>query len=190
MKDKLSRYILSVMSEDSVGIVARLTSAVYKLNGNIDALYQGVIHGYFVITFLATFKGIVTVKEIRLALESGEKDSSLTVSIMPRKEHLSPAVKGSPFVLTISGSDSPGILSKITSLLAQHRINIEDFNTETSEEMFDVIALLTIPETTDVRSVRNSIREALGAVEVTLMHEDIFNATSQIEMRPTRRYKK
>jgi glycine cleavage system transcriptional repressor len=181
-----SRYVLSVMCEDKVGLVARITGAVGDLGGNIEELRQGVVQGYFVFTMIAAFPPDTTSHAVRSSLESLDGLGDFVVGILPQRQDVPPAAVGGTFVLTITGQDSPKILTKITSYLADRRINIEDLTSRSTEGRFVIIAQVTIPESTDIRSTRLDLAEILveNQVTVSLMHEDIFAATNRITMRP------
>jgi len=180
-----TRYALSVMCQDKVGLVARLTGAVYGLGGNIEVLHQGVLQGYFVFMLMVTFPDGLDADGIRKAIESAGAPGEFVVSLLPRQDQTpAPAATGSTFVLTLSGEDSPGILKKITAYLGDQRINIEGLAAETKAGRCLITARLTIPALVDVRAARLDLAEIFKQeqVQISLMHEDIFAATSRIEM--------
>lgn len=182
-----SRYALSVMCRDSVGLVARLTECVSTLEGNIEVLHQGVLQGCFVFTLLAEFPDGVGAENVTEAIESAGAPGEFVVSILPRTEKVSaPAQTGESFILTLISEreDVAVILKKLTSYLWDHRINIEGLTCEPAQGRCLITARLTIPAAVDVRSGRLDLGEILKPddVSVSLVHEDIFSATSRIEM--------
>lgn len=180
-----TRYVLSVMCEDKVGLVARLTAAVFALDGNIEAMHQGVMQGYFVFLITLTFPEGIAAAAVQQAIESAGAPGELVVSVLPRREDApAPAATGSAFVLTLVGEDRPGILKKVTAYLADHGINIEGLQSEAHAGRCLVTARLTIPDVVDVRAARLDLADILKSegVSIALMHEDIFAATSRIEM--------
>ena len=184
-----TRYALSVMCEDEVGLVARLTGTVSRLGGNIESLHQGVLQGNFVFMMLATFPDGLSAGEVERAIESAGEAGQFVVSILPRKEEVpAPAATGPRFILTLTGPDAPGILKKVTAYLADHRINIENLTSEVRDGGCQITGRLTIPQAVDVLAVRLDLAEILKAdqLRISLLHEDIFAATSSIEM-PRRR---
>lgn len=182
-----SRFALSVMCRDSVGLVARLTERVCQLNGEIEVLHQGVLQGCFVFMLLAEFPDGTTGEQVSQAIESAGGEGEFVVSILPRSEKIAaPAQTGSSFVLTVLGEreDVAPVLRKLTSYLSDHRINIEGLTCEPQQGRSVVTARLTIPSGVDIRSARLDLGEILKPDEVTvsLVHEDIFAATSRIDM--------
>lgn len=180
-----TRYALTVMCVDKVGVVARLTRVIDELGGNIEELYQGVLQGYFVITLMATFTDSPSAEAVSTAIEAAGAPGEFVVSILPRREDaLPPVATGAAFVLTIEGQDERGILRRLTTYLADRHTNIEDLSSHTEGDRFTVIARLTVPEGMDIPALRMDLAEILQATtaQVTLMHESIFHATNRVSL--------
>lgn len=186
-----SRYALSVMCRDNVGLVARLTECICRMGGQIEVMHQGVLQGCFVFMVLAEFAEDVDEQKVRQTIESTGAPGEFIVSILPRSEKVAPPVQsGQTFILTVLSEreDVAGVLRKITSYLSDHRVNIEGLTCEPRQGRSVLTARLTIPSFVDIRNARLDLTEILKADEVilSLVHEDIFTATSNIEM-PQRR---
>ncbi|MBW2709043.1 MAG: hypothetical protein JRD04_07130 [Deltaproteobacteria bacterium] len=186
-----TRYAITVICEDRVGLVGRFTGAITRLGGNIEVLDQNVRLGYFVITLMATFETGVTAQNVRVGLEKVEDAGTPAISVLPRRDaSIPPAGHGAPFVLAITGIDVPGNFSTVTTCLAKHEINVESLICRTDaqgplkEDRFTIIGELTVPPDVDVKAVRLELTALLAdmAVKVTLMHSDIFDATSRVPM--------
>ena len=186
-----TRYAITVICEDRVGLVGRFTGAIAALGGNIEVLDQNVRLGYFVITLMATFKTGVTAEAVRTNLEKIDDAGTPAISVLPRREtSIPPAGHGAPFVLAMAGIDVPGNFSMVTTCLAKYDINVESLVCRTEaqgarkEDRFTIIGELTVPHDIDVKAVRLELTELLAdrKVKVTLMHSDIFDATNRIPM--------
>ena len=182
-----ARFALSVMCQDSVGLVARLTDSVCRLDGEIEVLHQGVLQGYFVFMLLAAFPEGTQAKALEQAIESAAPAGEFVVSVMPRSEKVvAPPQSGASFILTVFGQreDVAPVLRKTTSYLSDHRINIEGLTCEPIQGKSVITERLTIPASVDIHTLRLDLNEILKAdeVNISLVHEDIFAATSHIEM--------
>ena len=186
-----TRYAITVICEDRVGLVGRFTGAITRLGGNIEVLDQNVRLGYFVITLMATFETRVTAEDVRVGLEQIDDAGAPAISVLPRRDaSIPPAGHGAPFVLAMDGIDVPGNFSMITTCLAKHEINVESLVCRTDskgpqkEDRFTIIGELTVPPAVDVKAVRRELAAILAdrQVKVTLMHSDIFDATNRIPM--------
>lgn len=186
-----TRYAITVICEDRVGLVGRFTGAITRLGGNIEVLDQNVRLGYFVITLMATFETGVTAQAVRMGLEKIDDAGTPAISVLPRRDtSIPPAGHGAPFVLAVAGIDAPGNFSMITTCLAKHHINVESLACRThakgplKEDRFTIIGELTVPHGVDLKWVRLELTELLvdREAKVTLMHSDIFDATNRIPM--------
>ncbi|MFW5858314.1 MAG: ACT domain-containing protein [Planctomycetota bacterium] len=82
-----TRYVLSVMCEDRVGLVSRLARAVERLHGNIEELHQGVVQGYFVLNFMATFPEAATAEAVTRSLEAAGEGPSVLREQRDERDH-------------------------------------------------------------------------------------------------------
>ncbi len=186
-----TRYAITVICEDRVGLVGRFTGAITRLGGNIEVLDQNVRLGYFVITLMATFETGVTAETVHAGLEKIDDAGTPAISVLPRRDaSIPPAGHGAPFVLAMAGIDVPGNFSMVTTALAKYDINVESLVCRThaqgplKEDRFTIIGELTVPIGVDVKGVRLELTNLLShrEVKVTLMHSDIFDATNRIPM--------
>ncbi|MCG6881506.1 MAG: hypothetical protein LJE96_20465 [Deltaproteobacteria bacterium] len=180
-----TRYAITVICEDRVGLVGQFTGAITRLGGNIEVLDQNVRLGYFVITLMATFDTGVTAETVRNGLLKIDAAGTPAISVLPRREtSIPPAGHGAPFVLAVAGIDVPGNFSMVTTCLARYDINVESLACRTNEDRFTIIGELTVPRNVDAKTVRLELTELLAdrQVKVSLMHSDIFDATNRISM--------
>jgi len=180
-------FVLSVMSRDRPGIVAGLTEAITELNGNIDAISQTVLQGYFTIILTVRFDASVEPAALMSAVRESAAPGELEVSV---KEHRvlqpEPAMQEADrFVLTIQGADRKGIIRRVSSYLSSRNVNIEDLYAYAHGGQFLLIAQLQVPRRLAVEHLRTDM-EAIWPEEqmrVSLQHEDVFLATSHVDFR-------
>lgn len=179
-------FVITVLSRDRVGIVASVTASINEAGGNIDAISQTVVRGYFTIIVKAAFAEDAEPEAIRSAIESGGGPEELEVSIKAWDEKAvsEPVVHDSDtFVLTVRGPDRPGFLAKISSFLASRNINVLDMWAYAEEGDFVFIAEIQISRSLDLGQQKldlDSLFKKSGAV-VSLQHENIFLATSKVD---------
>lgn len=82
-------------------------------------------------------------------------------------------------ILTVIGKDKPGIISKVSALLAESEVNIEDISQTIMQDMFTMIMLVKpIKENASIASLNEKLfklGEEIG-VSIHLQHEGVFNA--------------
>ena len=86
-------------------------------------------------------------------------------------------------IITVIGKDKSGIIAKVSNLLAEKNINIEDISQTIMQGFFTMIMLVQIETSTiSIENLKTDL-DALGnkiGVKIILQHEDIFNAMHRI----------
>ena len=86
-------------------------------------------------------------------------------------------------ILTVIGKDKSGIIAKVSTLLAQKNINIEDISQTIMQGYFTMIMLINIETSKISLDELNKDVEVLGneiGVKIIIQHEDVFNAMHRI----------
>lgn len=176
------RFITSVLVPDRVGLLRDVTQAVFSLEGNIGAIRQTVVDGFFTLVFTSDHPAPVMPDALRALLDASlESEAVVTVLNCPEtREAVVPT--GSRFVVMTRGEDRPGTILAITSFLVDHGVNIEDWMVEEEAGHVVYIAQVVVPETVDFRAIQEGFRAAMSDRGLTglLCHENIFRATNEI----------
>ena len=176
-------YVLNVMSDDHPGIVAAVGNAVAEVGGNMDAVSQTVLEGYFTLIMIVSFAEHLDHE--KLATNISANNPGLQVIIRP----LEPIAKADAenyerFVVTAFGEDKPGIVLRFSQYLAGKDINIIDLFGGRKGDEFVLIGQVEIPKKLEVRYLQADLEE-MGRDEgytVRLQHENIFVATNQLRL--------
>jgi phosphoserine phosphatase len=121
-------YVISVIGEDRVGIVSKVTQFLFEKGFNIIDIEQTVIHSQFTMVLLIQLLHVrFQLSRLRTGLSLLAKELSMNITITPLHEFkgLRLAETKKPYVLTILGADRPGIVAAFSSTLAKHHCNIE-----------------------------------------------------------------
>ena len=104
-------FVVTVVGEDRVGLVASVTSLLFEMGLNIVDIEQSVIHSQFTMVLLVQpFKPEFNIRQLKLDLEAIGRDLDLSIGVMSLTEFkgLRLAEEKTPYILTILGSDRPG----------------------------------------------------------------------------------
>ncbi len=86
-------------------------------------------------------------------------------------------------IVTVIGKDKSGIIAKVSTLLAENGVNIEDISQTIVSGNFTMIMLCELSASTlslkDLASRLTALGEEIG-VSIHTQHEDIFNAMHKI----------
>ncbi len=86
-------------------------------------------------------------------------------------------------VITVIGKDMVGILAKVSTICAEHQVNVLEVTQSILQDMFAMIMMVDI-EKSDVPFEQfadelTALGESMG-LSIHTMHEDIFNSMHQI----------
>ncbi len=86
-------------------------------------------------------------------------------------------------IVTVIGKDKAGIIAKVSTLLADNQVNIEDISQTIVQGNFTMIMLCDLSGSTKSIKELDVLLKDLGeqiGVSVHVQHEDIFNAMHKI----------
>jgi glycine cleavage system transcriptional repressor len=148
-KNNLAHFAVTVISKDRPGIVADIAEVLYRLGCNLEDSSCTMLGGDFAIILIVShakpFAKSRLADEFRLLQER----SGLTVYVRAlAEEEVCPVrEEGELCLVSVYGSDQPGIVYRVTRALADRKINITDLNTRligTKEEPVYVMMLEAI----------------------------------------------
>jgi predicted amino acid-binding ACT domain protein len=179
-----SRFVLSVLVPDRVGILSEITAAVSQMDGVIEDLSQTVSDRYFTVLLTAHFPSGASIEVIAREIQSRFAAGEADVIVRPCKPKSVSALQ-SPrerYMVILSGPNHRDILKTVTAFLAERRINIEDWQVLRQEDMFTHIGEVTVPEALDIKQVQSDLQHVLSplGLESHVQHENIFRATNDI----------
>ena len=86
-------------------------------------------------------------------------------------------------VITVIGKDTVGILAKVSSTCAEHRINVLEVTQSILQDMFAMIMMVDITKSdipfTEFSEMLGKMGDSMG-LSIHAMHEDIFNSMHKI----------
>lgn len=86
-------------------------------------------------------------------------------------------------IVSVIGKDSVGIISKVSSICAEHNVNIIDITQSVLQDMFVMVMLTEISDIKSSFSDFSDKMKKLGemcGLDIRVMHEDVFNSMHRI----------
>jgi len=86
-------------------------------------------------------------------------------------------------VLTVIGKDRTGIIYRVSEILAQNEVNIEDISQTIMNDFFTMIMLVDMTNMSVDFNVLKAALEEVGqtiGMSIRIQHEDLFNAMHTI----------
>jgi predicted amino acid-binding ACT domain protein len=186
-----NRYVISLLVPDRAGVLRDISTAITALDGNIDAINQTVKAGYFTVLLTASFpNATIELSSIQDGLGAAFPEAGADFVVAPYSPGQPPRgeATGERYVVTLTGTDRPGILKAVTTFMAERDINIEDWSVSFEERdqttMPEVthIGEITVPAHLDVKQLQADFRVVTHELELVscLYHINIFRAINEI----------
>jgi glycine cleavage system transcriptional repressor len=174
----MALYALTTIGPDRPSILARLSGAMDALGCNLEDLSATILRGHGALMMI--IKVPPEIGEERLAREARAALAGSPVSVHLERcvEEAAQPTPTPTHVLSVYGADRPGIVHRITSLLAQMGVNITDIDSRivgrTDRPIYAMLVEVELPAGVEAETLRESLT-ALGRqlqVDVSLRQVD------------------
>lgn len=163
--------VLTIIAKDQPGIIQTVSTVLTNHEGNWTQSSMSSLAGQFAGILLAS----VPQENTEACLEElhGLESSGLRV-ITHAGGEAAATQETNTYVLDLVGNDRPGIVNEITSLLAKHKISVQEFETTVEGasmgggELFKATAQLLIPETVDIDLLESEFEDLANDLMVTI----------------------
>lgn len=156
----MSRFIVTAFGPDNYGIVARVTSALAELNCNLADSTMSNLSGHF--AMMLVVDGEVDEKSIFYSVQSKCSELNLIVDVKQIGLEAPATLDGDRYVLSVYGTDRPGIVAGICEILAAHSANIYDLTTRVVEsglaQIYTMIMEIALAEGEDPQLLETALQ--------------------------------
>lgn len=175
-KENLIHFAVTIISKDRPGIVADVTEVLFKLGCNIEDSSCTMLGGDFAMILIVSHEKPFAKAKLTDEFKVLHERTGLAtyVRTLSEAEICPVGDEGELCLISVYGSDQPGIVFRVTRTLADHRVNISDLNTKligTIEEPVYVLMLeATLPDCLTIEGVSallENLRKELQ-VEITV----------------------
>lgn len=172
--------MLTALGKDHPGIVKAVTEVIYESRCNIEDSAMTQICGSFVMMIAVVIPDEASHRELEDRLLKLRGQESLFIDLKPlskpdRKKAV--ARQKRRCVLTVSGSDKPGIVYEIAKLLADRNINIATINTrifsDNDSDTYIMILELELPDEIRFNQLKFELSGVSGKLEVDITLEPV-----------------
>jgi glycine cleavage system transcriptional repressor len=173
----MPQLILNALGPDRPGIVGQVTGHLHAAGANVLDSRMVNLRGQFAI-FLLIEADAAGVEKLRQSLPPLAEKMGLRLTLTDAAAAASaPPVKGIPFKLKTYSLDQPGIIHKISDLLREHAVNIEELSARQESAPFagDPLFLMemrvTIPAGVSLQGVRSKVQALCDTLNCDLDFE-------------------
>lgn len=169
----MTELAVAVLGPDRPGIVAAVTEVLLSDRGNLADASMHLLRGQFAMTLVVDVP--TSAAEVAADLDPVALRFGLLVSV--REVDPAPPATGpepSAWVVRVHGADQPGLVHRVTALLAAHAGNLTDLATRQAGDLYALVAGLDLPADRDPAELRADLAglaEQLG-VEISAAPAD------------------
>jgi len=159
----MSVLAVTAIGKDRPGLVAAVTGVLHTRGGNIEDSAMTILGGHFAIVLLVTTDDDPA--SLDAALHENLTSFGLTISVS--QAALPATTLASTHLLSVYGSDKPGIVAAVTKALADNGANIVDLETQIVGQPDEpVYAMVLEFSCTDDTAVTQAIANACSTLGV------------------------
>ncbi len=140
----MNRVAIAAFGPDRPGMVAAITGVLMGHGGNLEDTSMTILQGHFAMMLVVGMPEGESPPVLEEALSREVSSLGLTVMVRPLEEDGAALddVPGSNWSVSVHGSDRPGIVHRITRLLADHGANIVDLSTRVTGVPPDLVYVM------------------------------------------------
>jgi phosphoserine phosphatase len=179
---------LSAIGLDSPGLVSKITTKVFELNGNIIDVEEICRRGLFSIFLIIDFSGSdAHMQKISDALSRlGEETGLKVVLDVYQEDQIAYSGEKENHVVTVLGEDKPGIIAAVSTFFHQHHVNIESckmiargkfFSMEMAIDTSRIHVEPAMSRSDAIERMKLALRQLCGSLNqsVVIQSENVFN---------------
>ena len=168
--------ILTAVGTDRPGIVDQISGLIFREGCNLEDSRMAILGGSFALIVLVTGSE-ESISRLKDSLPDIEKKLELSIHLrFGRMEDTSPGeiAKAIPYRITAVAMDHPGIVHKITNILAKHNVNVATLETRitdaptTGTPVFSLVIEANVPTDVSVSKLRTILESAANEENLDL----------------------
>jgi glycine cleavage system transcriptional repressor len=170
---------VTVIGNDRPGIVAAVARTLYDAGCNLEDVTSTILRGHFAMMLFVRVPDDLNASDLEERLDPVGKEMSLVVTARAVGE--TPVEVPAPtHIVSVYGSDQPGIVYRVAELLARDGANVTDLTSRVigSEEhpVYALMLEVALPASSDeIERDLSSLKSELGVeVTVRLLETDLL----------------
>jgi len=136
-------FAVTLIAADRPGIVAGVSKVFYENNFNIEDSSSTLLQGFFSAIFIVNCKEGRTAGDVKKLFGGFESETGVEVYVQPMADTVKKPA-GDHYVVSVYGSDKPGIVNNIAEYLAGKKINIMDLQTKVAGSKASPIYIMVL----------------------------------------------
>ena len=144
---------VSAIGRDRPGIVSAVTAVLVERGCNLEDTSMSILRGHFAMMLVVAVPDDVDAAVLEDELSAAVATLELVVTVRAIDDDIPAAAPGTPWTVSVYGADRPGIVHRVTSVLASDGVNIEDLTTrvigEAHRPVYAMFLDVRVPDSLD-----------------------------------------
>jgi glycine cleavage system transcriptional repressor len=165
----MPHFAVSAVGVDRPGIVAAVTGVLVEQGCNLEDTSMSILRGHFAMMLLVAGPEGVTADTLETALTRTAGALDLVLAVRAIDDTVPISLQGETWTVSVYGTDKPGIVHRVTQLLAEAGANVVDLTTrvigQADRPLYAMLLDVTLPpgtEGTDLRQRLDALADELG----------------------------
>ena len=162
-------FAVTAVGADRPGIAAAVAKVLFEHGGNIEDSRMAILGGHFAMMLIVALPPDADSSGLEHALEPVARALDLLVSVRPVAEASAEHAEGTQHVVTVYGTDRPGIVFRVCTVLAGYRVNVTDLATRVvagEPDVYTMILEATVPSTADSAAIEADLKSLAAELSV------------------------
>ncbi len=163
-------YAITVIGKDKPGIVALVAEVLYEKGFSVDDSSSTLLKDQFSMILIISRKEKMGILELKKSFARVRKNLNMSVSVRSiDTEELLDEAADNIFMISVYGSDKPGIVYQISDALAKNNVNIVDLRTRLTKAenpVYVMILEVNAPKDMEEKQIKQIVDSAAAKINV------------------------
>ncbi len=171
-------FLLTAFGKDRPGIVAGVTRVLFELGANIEDASMTRLGGEFAIMLVTALPGEVSAAKAEKALGGLGKKLGIETAVKAIPAAIASRAKSesAKYLISVYGTDHPGIVYRVTEALAKRGISVTDLQTKVTggvKPTYVMLLEIQVPSSADMDDLRSELDQLRQDLKVEISLQDI-----------------
>ncbi len=181
----MNKIVITAIGKDKPGIVGAVTGVFFHHHASIEDSTMTILEGNFAMIMIVALPQKSNLHSFEKEFRILETKMGLSISVTRFKGKpriASSPHQGKPYILSVLGSDKPGIVYRVSHLLARHKINITDLNTkvigrEGDKNVYAMVLEVEMPLPIKGEAITRELKKLGQSISVDITLKPLENLT-------------
>jgi len=156
-------FAVTLIAADRPGIVAAVSKVFFENEFNIEDSSSTLLQGFFSAIFIVSKDGVTDPSVVKEMFSDLEENMNVEINVQGMNE-AGVKPEGEHYIMSVYGSDKPGIVHKIAEYLSENKINIVDLQTKVAGSENSPIYLMVLEVVIEPEMEKSSWEEDIKKI--------------------------